>query len=1732
MKSSLFHIAFLFVSLCLQAQANFTADVKVGCGPLTVQFRDLSINAKSWQWDLGNGNQSTLKNPSAIYNIAGYYDIELKITDSFGNTYQKSIKNFIQVFFEPKPYFVASKKKLCPNDTLTFYNQSTAGDAAIVSYKWDFGDGNNSALQNPVHQYTGAGFKNVSLIATDANGCSAQKKFTSFIQVWNPPTADFSLDTSLSCRIPVKVNFTSNVFPGGLKHSWDFGNGNTSTTTNPSEIYKKYGKYNVKLTVTDNNGCIGTKTKTDAVVIDNISLAFSAKNTTLCDTSDNAIFTNSSNIYSGYNWKWDFGDGNYSFVFAPEYKYHTYGNFSVILSVTGPNCALAVKRNAYIKVTKNPSLKIRGNDTGACNLPFDIYFHANTSPTATVYWEFGDNKNAYGKDILHTYNKDDTFFVLATATEINGCRSFDSAYVHMNFLSTLVKGTIEGCVPFDMKVYGEIYETSDALTSEKWYLNRQYISSGNSFSHYFKDTGTYALKYVATNGKGCVDTPTYFVKVGYKVKAGFYVLKKEVCISQDVTCINTTDEKYKGIQYFWASGEGITATTKDFTTRFKYTQANAPITLIANHMGCRDTFKTKDSVFILAPRVGMDVPYLTCKLPDSIRLTNSTSAYNKLIWTSKPAYMHRNDQEMWISKNNSNYEIFMYARNDTTGCEDSFKYNINLNVNQPDSRAYMTILDTCLPAKIYLKDNNSSGEKIYWVSTEDTNKIENPELWYTHNNFGEFDYFRIAENKSIFQVCADTTRLHLVLPKPDTRSSASPVSGCTPHTVTLVDSGYFTGKKAFWTIGDSVIWSKNFKTNYTIKTPPDSGKLLITFTAFDSLQRCSATKDFYLDITGPTAEIQYLFNYNCKTTRVDFSWKKNPSVIIVSNRWIIDDTFRSSLPSFSYSVPNVKLLRVVLEITDNNGCKSEIVQYVYTRVFKPQIHFNSDVKGALCPPVTVQFQDSSFSFNNPIEQWWWDFGDGATSTIKNPVHTYLGTGKYTVTLRVKNFVGCFATDSFPAFIDVKGPKGKITTGSDSGCSPWKVQFKTTAKYLKDVVWDYGDGTIGNGVISNHVFATSGSYRPSAILEDSAGCKIGIISDTILYGLKSAKAAILQSGFCENSRIYFDDKSTYPGVKAKNSWQLDNTVFSGPSFFYDPVAGKKDTIKFIAYGPIGCNDTLNYIPKKSFIDVKETHNKDTLCPGDLLRFADVSVSDTNFIYRKWVYNWEESLDSVATYTAKIPGTSDLTLMLRNAWNCLEIKTWKGVTITGDTIAPNSTEIITSSVLPDNKLQLHFHKTNNFDFRNYVVYDATNWPEKIQRKIYNSEDTLISISGLDVLHNSYCYKVTSVNFCKMESNPATAIAHCQVNLQATPDQNSVQLNWNNYTGNNTVTYALYRRTLPTGSENFITNIPANTNAYTDSNVNCKTPYSYRLESMFSNVSEFSSSDTSNATPIYVTRLNPPYIKYATVLDEKSVALNLDTGFVYQKTATLYFIQRKTNDASFTDWKQLPVRSSYILLDNNLHTDRDRFYYRVASGDGCSGTSIWSEITSPMLLSAQYDVGGKLQLNWNHYHFWPGNIARYEVEIKSADGTFETVHQTSNTTFEMADAGNTCGATPVFRIKAISNINAPFADANTNQISWSNELAIHTEVSAFVPNVFTPNHNQLNEIFKPVVTWAKDYEMYIYDRWGGKIGEFHGCGSGWDGTINGSMAPAGTYAYRLKVTAANGLYRYFTGSLLLLR
>ena len=96
----------------------------------------------------------------------------------------------------------------------------------------------------------------------------------------------------------------------------------------------------------------------------------------------------------------------------------------------------------------------------------------------------------------------------------------------------------------------------------------------------------------------------------------------------------------------------------------------------------------------------------------------------------------------------------------------------------------------------------------------------------------------------------------------------------------------------------------------------------------------------------------------------------------------------------------------------------------------------------------------------------------------------------------------------------------------------------------------------------------------------------------------------------------------------------------------------------------------------------------------------------------------------------------------------------------------------------------------------------------------------------------------------------------------------------------------------------------------------------------------------------------------------------------------------------------------------------------------------------------------------------------------------------------------------------------------------MYISPEVRFFIPNAFSPNDDNLNDTFKPMIMGIKKYYFSVFNRWGEEIFKTENTDVGWDGMYYGSKAPIGAYVYLIRYRDVKGIEKSFNGKVVLVR
>jgi gliding motility-associated-like protein len=234
----------------------------------------------------------------------------------------------------------------------------------------------------------------------------------------------------------------------------------------------------------------------------------------------------------------------------------------------------------------------------------------------------------------------------------------------------------------------------------------------------------------------------------------------------------------------------------------------------------------------------------------------------------------------------------------------------------------------------------------------------------------------------------------------------------------------------------------------------------------------------------------------------------------------------------------------------------------------------------LCPaPKTITFTDASIG----PDEWFWDFGDGTTSTAQNNVHTYANTGYYTIHLTVINHAtGCDdVTTHTIRIIDEVADFAALNTEICRNTTTRFDAIGNTPGTIVNFAWDFGDGQTGTGQSVTHLYSNAGLYTVKLVITDASGCRDSLTkTDYIRVNGPVANFSIPNGGSCLNNLVVFADSSVSDGIHPITTWiwnygDGNGDTLSAPPFTHLYTISGTYNVTLKTIDAVGCSDsTLN------------------------------------------------------------------------------------------------------------------------------------------------------------------------------------------------------------------------------------------------------------------------------------------------------------------------------------------------------------------------------------------------------------------------------------------------------------------------------------------------------------------------------------------------------------------------------
>ncbi len=580
-----------YIAIGLAPNADFSGEPTSGNTPLAVAFTDRSTGyPTSWNWNFGDGKESSEQNPVHMYWSSGEYTVTLTASNEFGSSYA-SKAYFIHVIPPLKARFIADPKAGKIPLVVKFTDTSTGNPE---SWNWDFGDGSTSTGPNPVHAFITAGAFDVNL--TVSRGFNKDTS-TQTIVAGGVPATDFVADsTTVSVNTP--VHFTDNTLNSPTFWSWDFGDGSTATEQNPTHAYPVKGIFTVTLTATNNYGK-DTEKKVNYITVGIPPTAdFITEIPSYQEGSRTqyARFIDTS-IGNPVSWSWDFGDGtNFDGQYPPIHLYNRDGVYTVSLTVKNPFGQDTEIKTNLISVREGPRIDFKADRTRVSVNQYVHFTDLSTNAPTDWKWDFGDGTSGTGQNPDHTYRQVGVYTVRLTASDrytTNTLTKKDYITVvnlpYAEFVADKTKGMTPFTVHFtDMSTgypTGWKWDFGDGATSTEQNPSHIYTTAGTSV------TSKYTVTLTATNVNGeSMKTKVDYITVTQTPIAEFTVDDRQgkapfVVKFRDLSAGNPTT-------WAWEFGDAGTSTEQNPTHVYPFEGSYDVRLTVSNQYGSDTIFKT------------------------------------------------------------------------------------------------------------------------------------------------------------------------------------------------------------------------------------------------------------------------------------------------------------------------------------------------------------------------------------------------------------------------------------------------------------------------------------------------------------------------------------------------------------------------------------------------------------------------------------------------------------------------------------------------------------------------------------------------------------------------------------------------------------------------------------------------------------------------------------------------------------------------------------------------------------------------------------------------------------------------------------------------------------------------------------------------------------------------------------------------------------------------------------
>ncbi len=1042
--------------------ADFSIDHLSGCAPLSV-YCAVSQNSQALGilWTAPGG---ILTNPNfsdnlITFNNAGTYQVCVQMTFP-GNCLATKCTTVVVGATPLADFSVSGLQNICAPPMNNVHYTNLSSGPGVLTYQWLFPGGTPSssvAVNPPDVNYTQCGIFPVSLIVTTSQGCADTLTVDSLVHI-DCPIVNFIASGVKGC-IPFDVTFNS-TGSFGLPISWewnfgDSGNPNSvqSTQQNPTHTFITSGCFNIRLIITNSQGCKDTLKLLNYICAGTLpTVNFSASPTSTCIGMPVAFTNLSTGIFPSTNYFWDFNGmpplTTMSTLKNPTYTYTDTGFFDVVLIACNNGCCDTILFQDYIHI--NPPLAKITMEKSCIN-KFDVIFHGESSIGADTYlWSIpGGIPNTSTLPIVPVhFNTTGTYTATLTVTNnASGCSHTSTQPIQIkNVQADFSVTPLAGCAPY----YFCINNLSVDAATYNWKIwNTSIVSSpynGTLASPCltFSTPGLYTFQLIATDVNGCKDTivkPNYLTVYGSN--PNFSLLLSQYC-SPALATFTDLSVSYTSIITGWSwdfgdpgSGAANYSSLQNPTHIYQNSGYYSVTLAVTDNHGCVNV-KTTNSNYILLghPNIVFEANDSSVCLGTPICFINNTSdpvwglIYN---WNFGDGIGTSGLPTPCYTYNDTGYFDVTLIAQDSWGCKDTLSLPNYIHITTPFTNFIADSTTTVCPPFQVNFSNLSTGydstTQFIWDFGDGATSTS-LNAFHIYTTAG---YFDVTLTMTTSEGCVSVTYFddYIHITGPSATVSVTPITGCSPLNVCFYAISGNTNNY-IWNFGDG---SVDLSNTDTICYTYNSAGVYFPAVILDDGGGCVYTLPLdSIIVSHVVAGFTLSANDLCNSGAIQFTDTSTSQVALSNWNWNFGDPLSGVLNTSSQQNPNhlfntSGVYVVTLTAKDILLCQAVITDTVFVHQL-PDAQFLISAN-PICPGGSITFTSNSTSID-PIVTYQWNFDDAASGNLNNAItsiasHTFMNSGVYNVKLKVFTPFGC--VDSLIQPITVNVPP-TANAGSD------------------------------------------------------------------------------------------------------------------------------------------------------------------------------------------------------------------------------------------------------------------------------------------------------------------------------------------------------------------------------------------------------------------------------------------------------------------------------------------------------------------------------------------------------------------------------------------------------------------------------------------------------------------------------------------------------------------------------